>query len=254
MFLQSLWSVGPSSVCVVHATTGGLVLAALADGKVMVFNTANRTRFFFQPAQTCSEQHGKYSEIVAMSSLPSPPFLLMGFACGRVHVYSWSEGVNEVLRSPGDHHCTSIPRIRTISPLHSLLSLHTASGDGGKSVLSVWCGTSASSLVVLDYPLTPNTVWGLQRDVERVTSVVPLTNGATSHEFTAKELKLSGDGTCVLALLHQPGSQSSSLALVDCSQKTLLRLVTCDMSGGSQSSYPLGWKRECCALERETCL
>ena len=195
----------------------------------MVFNMANKTRFFIQPAKTCSELNGKHSEIVAMSSLGSPPFLLMGFACGRVHVHSWKDSVAECLRSQEDHHCTRIPHSHR--SLHSILSLHTASGDGGDGVLSVWCGTSASTLVALDYPLTPSTFWGLQHDVERHCSVVPLKSGSASHEFTAKELRLSADKSCILALLHQPGTQNSSLAVIDTSQKTLLQLVTCDISG-----------------------
>ena len=234
-FLQSIWSVGPSSVCVVHSTAQGLVLAAQADGQVMVFNMANKTRFTIQPSEKCSQLHGKHSEIVAISSLSSPPFLLMGFACGRVHVYSWRGSVAECLQFPEDHYCTRIPHTHdNLSPLHSLLSLHTAGvGDGSsEGALSVWCGTSTSSIVVLDYHLNPTTVWDLEHEVKRVCSIVPLRNrDSTSQECTAKDLQLSADKACVLALLHQPGSQSSSIAVIDSSQKTLLHQVTCDMSG-----------------------
>ena len=171
-----------------------------------------------------TELNGKHSEIVAMSSLGSPPFLLMGFACGRVHVHSWKDSVAECLRSQEDHHCTCIPHSHR--SLHSILTLHTASGDDNDGVLSVWCGTSASTLVALDYPLTPSTFWGLQHDVERHCSVVALRSGSALHK-----LRLSADKSCILALLHQPGTQNSSLAVIDTSQKALLQLLTCDISG-----------------------
>jgi hypothetical protein len=225
METKSLWNVGASSVCVVHTTAEGLVLAALADGRVMVFNMANKTRFFFEPDKTCSKLTGRHSEITAMDSLSNPLLLLIGFACGKVHIYSLKDSVQDSLMSYEDHHCSLLPCIPP--SLHSLVSLFTPGSARGSGVLSVWCGTSSSSVVVLDYPLSPSTLWRLSHDLDRACSIVPVTTVSSSREFTAKELRFSADGTCVLALLHQPSSQTSSLALMDTSNKTLLHFVTC---------------------------
>ena len=216
-------------MCVVHTIANGLVLAALADGQVLVFNLARKLRFFIRPDKTCSKLTGSHSEIVAMCSLSSPPFILMGFSCGKIHVYSWSNGAEDSLKSSEGHHCTHLPHNQGSLSLQSLLCFHSHSSSSGGDVLSVWCGTTASSLVVLEYPLTPATLWGLCHDTQRVSSTVQLRSDGP--EFTAKELRLSHDELFVLTLLHQPGSQSSTIAIVDTSSKTPLLLVASDISG-----------------------
>ena len=223
---QTLWGVGNSSA--VHATADGLVLAALVDGQVMVFNVANKTRFFFQPDKMCSGEEGRHGDIVDMCSLSGSQLLVIGFACGKIHVYNWQENLHDCLLSHQDHHCTQLTNNFTI---HSLICFSGTSSAG--DVLSMWFGTSSSTVVVWDYALTPDLHWG-HDEIEKVESAVPVCaegNLSMSKEFTAKTLKLSADKSCVVALLHQRGSQVSSLAVIDAVAKTLLRYVICSMEG-----------------------
>lgn len=213
-----------------HATEDGLVLAALVDGRVMVYNMENKTRFFFKSNETCSDRH---SEIVAMCSLFKPKLLLMGFACGKLHVYKWQKSLKDYLLSHHDHHCTQLASNLSI---HSLIGLHAPSISGNSvDILSVWFGTSSSTVVIWEYSLIPDLYWGLHNDIEKVESVVSVCAEelvSTSNVFTAKTLMLSSDKSCVVALLHQRGSQVSSFAVIDVATKTLLHYITCkDMEG-----------------------
>lgn len=231
-------------VCVVHSLVGGVVLAAMATGDVMVYNTVKKTRAFLQLDTNCSKETGTHSEIVAMTSTESPPFLLIGFSCGRLHVYS-GLAVLDGLISEDTHHCSRLPQVSEASfSLRSLLSLHTLTshdggGGGGEGVLSVWCGTSASTIIVLDYPVSLSAAatnsWGLHGDGIRRISMIDLgSEDDANQEFTAKEMKLSHDRRNAVAVLHRSGSQCSTLALLDVSNKSLLHIISCDMSSESE--------------------
>ena len=98
--------------------------------------------------------------------------------------------------------------------------------------------------MVLDYPLTPTTSWGLRHDPDRLCTTIQIRGEGSS--LTAKELRSSVDGRCVLALLHQPGSQTSSLAVLDTTTKTLLHLVSSDMSGEVATSFNAHQYKLCC--------
>ena len=230
--MQLLWEVGGSSVCCVHTTTEGVVLAALADGRVMIFNTVKKTRSFIEPEKDCSQSTGGHGDIVAMHSLLNPQLLVMGFSSGKVHVYNCQGGIQDSLVDCQDHYCS---HLSNDTSLHSLLCIlvpsSPSSGDSGGStdVMEVWCGTSSSSVVIWEYSLTSNLRWVRGDHIERTESVVPVCKKehASSKKFTAKNLKFNADANCVVALLHQPHSQVSSLALINAANKTLLHCLTC---------------------------
>ena len=227
--LQSLWSAGNISVCAVHMTTDGVVLAALGDGRIMIFNTALKTRSFIEPDKNCSSCNRTLSEIAAIHSLSSLGLLAIGFTCGQIQVCSYQETIQDSL----DVHCCI--HLAAGLSLHSLLCISspsTGASSSDRSDLSVWCGTSSSSVVICELSLTAGQPWGAREHSQNVTSVSVCEEHASTAVFTAKELKLSTDMGTVVALLHQPRSQVSSLALIDTATKTLLLYVTCDKMSG----------------------
>ena len=199
----------------------------------MIFNTENKTHSFIEPEKDCSEFTGKHGGIVAMHYLHIPKLLVMGFDCGKVHVYSCQGSIQDSLTSQQDHYCSHLKDGATLRSLLCCLTPSTTSSGSSSSVMEVWCGTCSSSVVVWEYSLTPSLCWIRDDHVDRIESVIPVCSEAhvLSKMFTTKELKLSADLSCVVALLHQPGSHVSSLALIDVSTKSLLRCLTCNISG-----------------------
>ena len=231
LLLQSLLNAGDSSVCVVHTTADGVVLAALADGQVMIFKTTNKTRSFFKPDKTCLECTRDNSEIVAMQSVDTPKLLVIGFACGKAYIYSYQDSIQE---APIPHYCS---HLSTGLSLHSLLCFCMPSGpctDIKDGVLEVWYGTSSSLVVIKECSLSPNlhSKTHHHTQVVRAVPVCTAEHASTSKEYTAKELRMSADMSYVVALLHQKGSQVSSLALINTESKTLFHHITCNDSSG----------------------
>ena len=233
MLLQPLRDIRDNHVCAMLSTAHGEVLAALADGKVMIFNS---THSFAEPEKICSEFTGEHGEIVAMHYLDVPQLLVMGFHRGKVHVYSCPGGIRDSLLSDQKPYCTQLRIAASLHSLHCHLSPSDTFTASSGSVVEVWCGTGSSSVEVWAYTLTPSIHWVPGHVMEREETLISvcgqLVTAQSSKKFSIKQMCANSDTSCVVALLHQPGSRAGSLALIDAASKSLLRCLSCSTIPG----------------------
>ena len=224
-FLQPLWEIRNNRVCVLHCTSDGVMLAALANGRVMVFDT-NGTRSFNEPEKVCSEFTEEHGEVIAMQYLSQPKLLVMGFDRGKVHIYSCPESIRDTLTSSKRQYCSQLV---DSSSLYSIQCLPLSSSLG--DTMEVWCGTDSSTVEVWCYKLRPDMEW-VNGTVKREESVIPICLPSASRHVTIKQMEVNNNSTYIVALLHQPGSQLSSLAFISVMSKTVVKYIRCGRISG----------------------
>ena len=172
----------------------------------------------------CSEFAEEHGEIVALQYLPQPQLLVMGFDMGKVHIYHCPESIRDTITSNMKQYCA---HLIDVSSLYSIRCLLSPSGGS----LEVWCGTDCSAVEVWSFQLRPGMKW-VAGMVDKEELIIPIHLPSASRNITVKQMQLNYDSTCVVALLHQPGSHLSSLTFIDVASKTILQSVNCGRVSG----------------------